>query len=59
MKAFIEQYPDFRKVSGSVSKHVAVIGELARLVVRGFHLTVIARESVCVRERDATERSAH
>ena len=32
MKSFIEQYPEFRKLSGSVSKHVAIMGELARLV---------------------------
>lgn len=32
MKAFIENYPQFKKMSGTVSKHVAVVGELSRLV---------------------------
>ncbi|XP_048736203.1 vacuolar protein sorting-associated protein 45-like [Ostrea edulis] len=32
MKAFIENYPQFKKMSGTVAKHVAVVGELSRLV---------------------------
>jgi len=32
MKKFVEEYPEFRKLSGNVSKHVAVVGELSRLV---------------------------
>ncbi|MFH4977828.1 hypothetical protein AB6A40_004537 [Gnathostoma spinigerum] len=32
MKNFIEQYPEFKKISGTVSKHVSVMGELSRLV---------------------------
>lgn len=32
MKKFIEQYPEFRKLSGNVSKHVALMSELSRLV---------------------------
>ncbi|VDD91413.1 unnamed protein product [Enterobius vermicularis] len=32
MKAFIEQYPQFKRISGTVSKHVAVVGELSRIV---------------------------
>ncbi len=32
MQAFIENYPQFRAMSGTVSKHVSVIGELSRLV---------------------------
>ena len=32
MKKFIEEYPEFRKLGGNVSKHVALIGELSRLV---------------------------
>ncbi|XP_065836876.1 vacuolar protein sorting-associated protein 45-like [Oscarella lobularis] len=34
MKAFIEAYPQFRKMSGTVSKHVALIGELNKRVVQ-------------------------
>ena len=32
MKKFIEEYPEFRKLGGNVSKHVALVGELSRLV---------------------------
>ena len=31
-QAFIETYPTFKKMSGTVSKHIAVVGELSRLV---------------------------
>lgn len=34
MKRFVEEFPEFRKLSGSVSKHVALVGELSRLVGR-------------------------
>ena len=32
MKTFIENYPAFKKMSGTVAKHVTVVGELSRLV---------------------------
>ncbi|XP_072138855.1 vacuolar protein sorting-associated protein 45 [Mobula birostris] len=32
MKAFVENYPQFKKMSGTVAKHVTVVGELSRLV---------------------------
>jgi vacuolar protein sorting-associated protein 45 len=32
MKRFIEDFPEFRKLSGNVSKHVALVGELSRKV---------------------------
>ncbi|KII90572.1 hypothetical protein PLICRDRAFT_106265 [Plicaturopsis crispa FD-325 SS-3] len=34
MKRFVEEYPEFRKLGGNVSKHVALVGELSRLVGR-------------------------
>ena len=34
MKRFIEEYPEFRRLGGNVSKHVALVGELSRLVER-------------------------
>ncbi|KAG5457305.1 MAG: Sec1-like protein [Olpidium bornovanus] len=40
MKRFVEEYPEFRKLSGNVSKHVALVGELSRLVTRGKLLEV-------------------
>lgn len=30
IKGFIEKYPEFRKLSGSVAKHMAIVGELDR-----------------------------
>ncbi|MCJ1418210.1 hypothetical protein MMC32_004557 [Xylographa parallela] len=32
MKRFVEDFPEFRKLSGNVSKHVALVGELSRKV---------------------------
>ena len=32
LQAFIETYPEFKRLSGTVSKHVAVVGELSRMV---------------------------
>ncbi|KAK2749458.1 vacuolar protein sorting-associated protein 45 [Myotisia sp. PD_48] len=32
MKRFVEDYPEFRKLSGNVSKHVALVSELSRKV---------------------------
>jgi len=32
MKAFVENYPQFKKMSGTVTKHVTLVGELSRLV---------------------------
>lgn len=32
MRSFIDRYPEFRKLSGNVSKHVAIVHELSRLV---------------------------
>ncbi|CAH7671756.1 Sec1-like protein [Phakopsora pachyrhizi] len=32
MKNFLEEYPEHRKLSGNVTKHVTLVGELSRLV---------------------------
>lgn len=34
MKNFVEQYPQFKKMSGTVTKHVTVVGELSASVTR-------------------------
>lgn len=34
MKKFVEDYPEFRKLSGNVSKHVTLVSELSRLVAK-------------------------
>ncbi|KAJ1675165.1 vacuolar protein sorting-associated protein 45 [Spiromyces aspiralis] len=40
MKQFVESYPEFRKLSGNVTKHVTLVGELSRLVSDNHLLTV-------------------
>ncbi len=40
MKRFVEAYPEIRKLGGNVSKHVALVGELSRLVGRDCLLEV-------------------
>ncbi|MCP9263003.1 Vacuolar protein sorting-associated protein 45 [Dirofilaria immitis] len=32
MKNFVEQYPQFKKISGTVTKHLTILGELSKLV---------------------------
>ena len=32
MKKFMEEYPEFRRLAGNVSKHVALVSELSRRV---------------------------
>lgn len=32
MKRFVEEYPEFRKLSSNVTKHVTLVGELSRRV---------------------------
>ena len=32
IKAFVENYPQFKKMSGTVAKHVTMVGELSRIV---------------------------
>ncbi|KAI8817099.1 Sec1-like protein [Fimicolochytrium jonesii] len=40
MKKFVEDYPEFRKLSGNVTKHVTLVGELSRQVGRGHLMEV-------------------
>lgn len=48
MKRFVEEYPEFRKLGGNVSKHVAVVGELSRLVGRDKLLDISEAEQIIV-----------
>lgn len=34
MKRFVEEYPEFKRLGGNVTKHVTLVGELSRLVER-------------------------
>ncbi|KAL4227995.1 vacuolar protein sorting-associated protein 45 [Mactra antiquata] len=56
MKAFIENYPQFKKMSGTVSKHVTVVGELSRLVGKTSLLEVseTEQELVCKGDHSAS-----
>ena len=40
MKNFVETYPLFKKLSGTVSKHVTLVGELSSLVEKHHLLQV-------------------
>ncbi|KAK4689943.1 vacuolar protein sorting-associated protein 45, partial [Tremellales sp. Uapishka_1] len=40
MKRFVEEYPEFKRLGGNVSKHVALVGELSRVVERDDLLAV-------------------
>ncbi|KAN0060065.1 vacuolar protein sorting-associated protein 45 [Thecaphora frezii] len=40
MKRFVEEYPEFRKLGGNVSKHVALLGELSKRVEKDVMLEV-------------------
>jgi len=48
MKRFIEDYPEFRKLSGNVSKHVTLVSELSRLVSANHLLDVSELEQSLV-----------
>ncbi|PSN40961.1 Vacuolar protein sorting-associated protein 45 [Blattella germanica] len=52
MKTFVETYPQFKKMSGTVSKHVTVVGELSSLVTRHQLLEVseLEQELACQNE---------
>jgi len=44
MKAFVENYPQFKKMSGTVTKHVTLVSELSRLVTQHSLLQVSEAE---------------
>eukprot|EP00736_Rhodelphis_marinus_P001660 Rmarinus@m.15099 len=53
MQDFVENYPQFRKLSGSVSKHVAIVSELSRLVdnYRLLEVSELEQELASVQDR--------
>jgi len=53
MKAFVENYPQFKALSGTVSKHVTVIGELSKMVDSGDFLNISEAE------QDVSCQSSH
>lgn len=52
LKTFVETYPEFKKKSGTLSKHVTVVGELSSLVTRHYLLevSVLEQELACQNE---------
>ncbi|XP_033124058.1 vacuolar protein sorting-associated protein 45-like [Anneissia japonica] len=55
MKAFVENYPQFKKMSGTVAKHVTVVGELSRLVSKYNLMEVSEVEQDLVCQSDHNE----
>ncbi|KAJ3031578.1 vacuolar protein sorting-associated protein 45 [Rhizophlyctis rosea] len=56
MKKFVEDYPEFRKLSGNVTKHVTLVGELSRLVAK-YNLMEVGEleQSLAVTENHAAD----
>ncbi|VDN19643.1 unnamed protein product [Cylicostephanus goldi] len=52
MKNFVEEYPQFKKISGTVSKHVTLMGELSKLVANRNLLEISEVEQSIVAEGD-------
>jgi len=55
MKAFVENYPQFKKMSGTVAKHVTLVGELSRLVASQNIMEVSEAEQQLACQEDHTE----
>lgn len=55
MKNFVETYPQFKKMSGTVTKHVTVIGELSNLTTRRqlFEVSELEQEIACKADHSA------
>lgn len=55
MKTFVETYPQFKKMSGTVNKHVCVIGELSNLTSkrRLFDVSELEQEISCKADHSA------
>ncbi|VDO83913.1 unnamed protein product [Haemonchus placei] len=52
MKNFVEEYPQFKKISGTVSKHVTLVGELSKIVSNQNLLEISEVEQSIVAEGD-------
>jgi vacuolar protein sorting-associated protein 45 len=58
MKNFIENYPQFRKMSGTVAKHVTLISELSRLITNHslFDVSEAEQELACQSDHSESVR---
>uniref|UniRef100_A0A0K0CYD6 Vacuolar protein sorting-associated protein 45 n=1 Tax=Angiostrongylus cantonensis TaxID=6313 RepID=A0A0K0CYD6_ANGCA len=52
MKNFVEEYPQFKKISGTVSKHVTLVGELSKIIANQNLLEISEVEQSIVAEGD-------
>uniref|UniRef100_A0A3Q2YPL7 Vacuolar protein sorting-associated protein 45 n=1 Tax=Hippocampus comes TaxID=109280 RepID=A0A3Q2YPL7_HIPCM len=59
MKAFVDNYPQFKKMSGTVSKHVTVVGELSRLVAerRLMEVSEVEQELACQNDHSSAQQN--
>ncbi|RVE67131.1 hypothetical protein OJAV_G00114210 [Oryzias javanicus] len=59
MKAFVDNYPQFKKMSGTVSKHVTVVGELSRLVSerRLMEVSEVEQELACQNDHSNAQQA--
>lgn len=55
MRQFVDRYPEFRKLSGNVSKHVAIVHELSKLVEVNQLLDVSLLEQQLALSQNKTE----
>jgi len=55
MQNFVEAYPQFRKLSGDVSKHVTLLGEINRLVDAGglMEVSQVEQELACTEDHSS------
>ncbi|XP_044737601.1 vacuolar protein sorting-associated protein 45 isoform X2 [Chrysoperla carnea] len=55
MKQFVETYPQFKKMSGTVSKHVTVVGELSAMISKHILLEVSEIEQELASQNDHSQ----
>lgn len=55
MKKFVEDYPQFKKISGTVSKHVSLVGELSNLVQKHNLLEISEVEQTIVSDGEQSK----
>ncbi|TMS01367.1 Vacuolar protein sorting-associated protein 45 [Larimichthys crocea] len=57
--AFVDNYPQFKKMSGTVSKHVTVVGELSRLVSERqlMEVSEVEQELACQNDHSNAQQS--
>lgn len=59
MQRFVDEYPEFRRMSGNVSKHVAVVHELSRIVEANglLEASQLEQELACAENRQEHYRA--